>query len=167
MNENERKLISKLIINEITEQQFLSEFTVNVVQHPSCVFELLERAYNEENADDIEQLIGIAGRFNLFTESNAELLCNLLEARWHYRHEDIARALQSIKSPNSIECLYKTALTKFEYLEHDNSYALARKCMWALGDINTDESKKKIELLAESEDEELREYAFEQLNRKR
>ena len=90
-----------------------------------------------------------------------------MEAQWHYKHEDIAQRLQHLKSPDAIECLYRTALTKFDYLDWDNSYSLARKCMWALGDINTDESKKKIELLAESEDEEIRAYAFEQLNRKR
>lgn len=167
MNENERKLIFKLVLNEISEQEFLCEFTVNIVHHPNYIFELLERAYIEENAEDVEHALGLAARFNLFTQKDVDILCKLLEAHWHYKHEDIAQRLQHLKSPDAIECLYRTVLTKFDYLDWDNSYSLARKCMWALGDINTNESKKKIELLAESEDEEIRAYAFEQLNRKR
>lgn len=85
---------------------------------------------------------------------------------WHHQHEDIATLLDFLKSPNSIECLYKITLTEFEYLSYDDSYALALKCIWALGNINTEESKQKLELLSKSENEIIRQNARKQLERK-
>lgn len=167
MNDNDRKLILELGLNRISEQEFLNTFSIDI--NSNSVMELLIIAYNEKNADDVDYSLTVAYEFNLITERYVDILCKLLESNWHYKHEDIARALQSLKSPNSIEALYKTSLTKFEYLEYDDSSALARKCTWALGDINTDESKKKLELIASNEmlSEEIRDYAIKQLNRKR
>lgn len=167
MNDNDRKLILDLVLDNISTQKFLEKFPENIMSDPNCMEKLLASAYNEKNPDDVEYALMIAYKFNLITERYVDILCNLLESDWHYKHEDIARTLQELKSPKSIESLYRTALTKFDYLEYDNSYALARKCTWALGDINTNEAKKKLELLAESDDEEISNYAIKQLNRKR
>lgn len=167
MNDNERKLILELGLDKITEDEFTEKFSVDIRSNPDYVEKLLICAYNEKNADDVEYSLTVAYKFNLITERYVDILCKLLESSWHYRHEDIAKILQSMKSPSSIEYLYRTALTKFEYLEYDNSYALARKCMWALGDIGTDKAIERLKLLANSEDEELRGYAIEQFNREK
>ena len=166
MNDNERKHILELGLDKISKEQFIKKFSVDINNNPNYVMELLVCAYNEKNADDVEYALTVAYKLNLITERYVTILCDLLEERWHYRHEDIAKILQSMKSPSSIESLYRTALTKFEYLDYDNS-ALARKCIWALGDINTDESKKKLELIATDEtlSEEIRGNAIKQLNR--
>jgi hypothetical protein len=74
---------------------------------------------------------------------------------------------QKLKSPQTIECLYKTALTQFDYLEFDEAFALAVKCIWALGDINTIEARQKLELLTQSENKIIKENAIQQLNRNR
>lgn len=167
MNDNERKLILELGIERITEQEFLEKFTVNIKSNSDYVEELLNCAYNEKSSDDVDYALTVAYKFNLITEKYVDILCKLLESDWHYKHEDIARSLQKLKSEKAVDVLYKTALTKFEYLEYDNSYSLARKCMWALGDINTDKSIAKLKLLSESEDEEIKEYAVEQFNREK
>jgi len=78
-------------------------------------------------------------------------------------HEDIASLLQGIRSPGSIDELYKTALTRFDYLDYDDSYSLARKCIHALGDINTAESKEKLAMLAGSGIPIIKEAAEKQL----
>ncbi len=167
MNDNDRKLIFELVLNRISEQEFVHRFSVDI--NSNSVMELLICAYNEKNADGVADALIVAHKFNLITEGYVNILCKLLESDWHYKHEDIARTLQTIKSPSSIECLYRTALTKFGYLDYNDSSALARKCTWALGDINTDESKRKLELIATDEilSEEIRGYAIKQLSRKR
>lgn len=58
---------------------------------------------------------------------------------------------------------YKTALTKFDYLDFDEAYALAVKCIWALGDINSEDSRRKLELLTEFQNEIIRDNAIKQL----
>ena len=84
---------------------------------------------------------------------------------WHFQHENIASIFQKIKSPKTTDSIYKAAHTQFEYLEYDEAFALAVKCVWALGDIHTPESREKLELLAQSEEEIIRTNAIYQLNR--
>lgn len=57
--------------------------------------------------------------------------------------------LQGFKAPESVDAIYTTIFSHFEYLDYDDSFALARKCIHALGDINTAYSREKLELLLE------------------
>lgn len=93
-----------------------------------------------------------------------ELLCLLLKERWHYQHENIVTMLQSIKSPNCIDTLYDTALAHFDNVAYMETYALARKCIHALGDINTEYAKEKLRLLAASSIPIIKEKAEKQLH---
>lgn len=165
MKDNERILIDKLIGEGITDQQFLKEFPVDILSNLDYFKNLLEVAYDEKNERDIDYLFYIGYTFNLFKEKDVDYLCKLVKEPWHHQHEDIATLFDFLKSPNSIECLYKTTLTEFEYLSYDDSYALAVKCIWALGNINTEESKQKLELLSKSENEIIRQNAIKQLER--
>lgn len=165
MKDEERKLINDFILDRITENEFKDKFSVDIEEKPDYIKELLISAYNEKNSDDIYFIINLVSYFKLINETYIEIFCKLLNSHSHYMHEDIARQLQLLKAEKAIEVLYQTALTKFEYLEYDNSYVLARKCMWALGDIGTDKAIEKLRFLANVDDEELREYAMEQFNR--
>lgn len=84
---------------------------------------------------------------------------------WHYRHEDIASLLQDAKSPTSIDALNKAVMTKFGYLDFDDSYALAVKCIWALGEIGTPEAMDKLTKLSKSDNKIIRDNAINQLKR--
>lgn len=57
--------------------------------------------------------------FNLFTEDYIDILIKLLYAPWHYKHEDIATIFQAFRLPQTVECLYDTAITEFKYLDYD------------------------------------------------
>lgn len=54
---------------------------------------------------------------------------------------------------------------RLPFLEFDEAFALAVKCIWALGDINTPESREKLRLLSQSDNEIIRDNAINQLNR--
>jgi len=175
MTENERNLIEKLMKQsslwaaqdnskrESMKQEFLSEFPAPVTA--SRVIELLQTAYSEQNADDVELSLYVCFCFGLFSVEFAEILCKLIVADWHYRHEDMALILQKLKIPSTVESLYTAALLELEYLEYSDTAPLARKCIWALGDIGTDEAKERLESLASSDCETIKEYAKRQLTR--
>ncbi|HCC07586.1 MAG TPA: hypothetical protein DEP72_05445 [Clostridiales bacterium] len=165
MTNTERKLVDKLMAKSISNEDFKRNFTVDVLQNPYYIMQILEIAYIEKELHDVESALFVGFVFNLFTEDFVEILCKLIEEPWHYQHEDIARLLQKLKSPQTVECLYKTALTQFEYLEFDEAFALAVKCIWALGDINTPKSREKLELLTQSDNEIIRDNAINQLDR--
>jgi len=147
------------------KKDFIRDFPVDVRKKPQYIIQLLEIAYCEKNADDVEYALIIAGSFDLITTEYQYILLKLLEADWHFKHENIAEIFQKLKIPDTVEYLYKTALTQFEYLEFDEFFALAVKCIWALGDIRTDEAIKKLKLLAQSDNEIIKENALNQLQR--
>ena len=165
MTKTEREMLHKLMARAISSEEFLQKFTVDISKNPSYLLQLLETAYNDQEKDDVEYLLIAIFSFNLYKEEFVNILCKLIEAKWHYQHENIAMLFQKLKSPQTVECLYKTALTQFDYLEFDEAFALAVKCIWALGDINTIEARQKLELLTQSENIIIRENAIQQLNR--
>lgn len=167
MNNIERELIKEFYLGKILQDEFIKRFPKNIDNDGIYIKQLLYSAYEEKNPEDIEYILGVAGVFDLIQDNYIEILCKLLASDWHYMHEDIARYLQRIKSEESIEVLYKTVFTKFDYLEYDNSYSLARKCMWALGDICTNQAIQKLKLVADLGDDELKKYAIEQFNREK
>ena len=88
---------------------------------------------------------------------------------WHIMHESFAFCLQDLKeySPYIVNSLYNTAMKKFPYLEFENSEALARKCIYALGAIDTVESRNKLIELAKIDNVAVRDYAIHQLKKNR
>lgn len=165
MIEKERELVKNFIANSLSKEQFLNSFTVDILNNHGYIINLLEEAYKEKDANDVDYLLYLIFTFDLVTEEYIDLLIKLMYAPWHYKHEDIATIFQSFKFPQTVECLYKTAITEFEYLDYDESYALAVKCIWALGAIKTDDSRKKLEVLSQSENEIIRDNAIKQLER--
>lgn len=173
MTYEERTMVKKLMkivsnsknefyVNSLKEE-FLTFFTVDVTKKPYYVRYLLESAYNSKNDEDVEYALFIVFAFNLFSDAFLEILCNLIIVDWHFQHEDICLILQKIKSPNSVNALYKASLLNLEYLSYSDASPLARKCVWALGGIKTEESKEKLELLSKSDDELIRNTAKYQL----
>lgn len=91
-------------------------------------------------------------------------LNGLLSLDWHYQHENIALILQGLKSPMSVNVLFATATKRFEYLSYDDSFALARKCTWALADIGTAKAKDKLISLSLNSNEYIAQYAKKRLD---
>lgn len=165
MTKEERELLHKLMTKAITPETFTKSFTVDVQNNPSYIRKLLEETLSEHVADDVEYLLITIFQFKLFTQDYVDILCKLMQETWHFQHENIASIFQKIKSPKTVDCLYKAALTQFEYLEFDEAFALAVKCIWALGEINTPESREKLKQLAQSENKIIKDNAMNQLNR--
>ena len=94
-----------------------------------------------------------------------ELLIELLPMDWHQSHENIARYLQILKPTCAVPVLMEVATKKFSYLKHDNSLALARKCVWALADIGTQEARNSLQVLSQCGDTEIEGFATKRLNK--
>lgn len=123
----------------------------------------LQNAIETSSADTAESAVTSVHEFGYHPDF-VPYLIELLEVNWHYRHEDIVLALQWTKDNRATKTLLKTAERKFDYLEYDNSYALARKCTWALADIGTEESKQALIKLSQGHDEEVAVYALKRLD---
>lgn len=176
MTLQEKKSIQKLmqisLVNQdnlkvhLIKKEFIKEFTVDVTKDPSYIIQLLEIAFKEKNATDVESALYVGFAFNLFTKDFSNILCRLIEEHWHFQHENIASILKKSKCPDTVDSLYTAALTHLKYLEYSDASPLAVKCIWALGDINTIESRNKLELLAQSKNQVIKDNAIMQLNKK-
>jgi hypothetical protein len=129
-------------------------------------FNLVEDILNDiestrEKKDDerLELLLNIASRDGL-NNKYTKVLCSLIIEEWHFSQEDIAMMLEEIKDNSSVGCLYAAAI---KIPNFDDGRSLAKKCMWALEAINTDDAKHKLLLLSKHEDTIVREFALERL----
>lgn len=166
MTIEEKQLINEYLAGNLTKENLLKKYPINLIEDKAYILSSLEYAYKNKNADDVGYTLSLLifdADFNK-TDKYVEILCKLLYEDWHFSHEDIVSLLQGIKSPKSIDTLYKTALTEFEYLNYDDTYALARKCIHALGEINTEKAKEKLILLAQSNIPIIKEKAEKQLH---
>lgn len=117
------------------------------------------------SCEEVEAMMVLASK-DLESPPSVSLLNALLLLPNHKKHEDIARLLQQHHDPSSVQSLETAAQLDFDYLAWDENRALARKCMWALASINSDEAWTAIEKLAGSEVPMIKEWANEQLDRR-
>jgi HEAT repeat protein len=133
-------MINQLLTSAISIKNFTRSFPKGTQRYTRIIIDLLESAYDAEEADSIEFLIIAANQDGLNTEYT-KVLCKLLESSWHSCHEDIAMSLESIRDPSSVESLYDAI--SFESPE-DTNYFLARKCLWALRAIGNQNAIDKL-----------------------
>lgn len=166
MTTDEKKLIKDFISREITSADFIEKYPVNLNANPNYILSVLQNAYETKNAEEIDLGLTLPFFDKDFKGSNkyVDILCKLLREPWHHKHEDIAVLLQGLKAPESVDALYEAVFSRFDYLDYDDTYALARKCIHALGDINTEYSREKLKLLASSDIPIIKEKADKQLN---
>src|SRR5258708_3228946 len=112
---------------------------------PSEVSHRLREAAAKPMPDEVEAA-GTAGHQIGLREEFVPALVELLQSKDHFRHEDIAAALQTLRDPKTVDALYEAAHARYEYLAYDEYFGLARKCTWALADIGTPEAKAKLTL---------------------
>jgi hypothetical protein len=159
--------------NEQREQQkdeakeaLLRKINKNTDGMPEYILQSLKDAIKNQDGVAVELALFLGSYFIDFCEIESKskfsndlisILRELMEEDWHYSHEWLVSTFQTV------EILYRTALRKFDYLAYDDAYALAVKCIWALGDIDTPESMDKIRLLLSSDNPIIKKNAIEQL----
>jgi HEAT repeat protein len=98
-----------------------------------------------------------------FGPQHVDPLKELVTATWHVSHEDVVGALGKLRVPMVTDALFNATQWIPEYLNYDESRALAVKAIWALGKIDDIEAVRKLEMLSRCEDQILRNSALEQL----
>jgi hypothetical protein len=164
MNPEHVQAILDLATGRITEAEFLRRYPVDPRREPDHVRRLLEDASHSRNADDVEYAMLLGFTFG-WNEDTVSILNRLLVEDWHQQHENIAMALSELRTPSSVESLYQAALSHHPYLDYDDSYALAVKCIWGLGKIGTEAARERLARLAASENPVIRDQAQKQLKR--
>jgi HEAT repeat protein len=158
MDIEKRKLVWDFASKKLSEHEFALRYGVDFRLDQGRLLRELDEALTEQSPDSVEAAVVLGSYFGW--PSSADLpLCKLLEEEWHFKHEDIAHVLQQLRPPCAVEPLYRTVSKNYEYLAYDGGAALARKCIYALHDIDTPDAKERLAALSNSDVEHVRTYA--------
>ncbi len=167
MTPEDRSLIFRLAVvpggpPPISRQDFLEQF--GAPDGVALGLQLLRDAIGRRDGVDVEYALTVCFTFG-FTEDHLPLLLSLATAEWHQRHEDVASALDDLRSPRSVDALTHLAEWVPAYLQFDDARALAVKAIWALGNIGTAAARNVLRSLAQSPDAIVANNARDQLAR--
>jgi hypothetical protein len=165
MTPDEQRTVFDLALKKISEEEFLRRFGISRSDGSKFALSILEKAYGERAAIDVECGVWVGFHFG-FSEEHLDILRRLSEAEWHRRHEDVVTALGELHDNRAGEALYRAALKSHPYLEYDDSRALAVKAIWALGRLKDPAADEKLRLLAQSSEPIVSEEAANQLRRR-
>ncbi|MES2774267.1 MAG: hypothetical protein V4722_08790 [Bacteroidota bacterium] len=163
MNNIDKKLILDLSLGKISQKAFFEAYSFDLSGISNHVKNLLSSALLTQVPDDVEYPMLLGFIFKVYGHDFKDLLVNLLQQDWHYKHEDIVSIMQDLRYSDFVDVLYLTALKTFKYLHYDDVLGLARKCTWALSAIDTPYAINKLELLAQSPNALIKSYAQKRL----
>jgi hypothetical protein len=126
---------------------------------------LLRDAIDRHDGIDVEAALIVCGTFDI-TADHLELLVRLASADWHCKHEDVASALDHLRTPAAVDALYHLARRVPDYLDWDDGRGLARKAIWGLAKTPGSEAEEALRLLLDDPDENVRAYAAKRLDRR-
>ena len=163
-----RDLILSLVIvpgrgRESSPEEVLRQF--GTTDGPALSLELLTDAIKRHDGTDVEMGL-IVGFTYGFTRDHLEPLLELSSADWHQRHEDVVTALRDLHTPAAVPAFVYATCWIPAYLDFDESRALARKAIHALGETPGPAAERALTELTDSDDELLRETASRVLRRR-
>lgn len=162
--ERERNLIVALATGRMSEAEFCRELPTTPDEAIRLSLRIFTTALRERDPVGVESGLILGHRFG-FGSEHFDLLVELAHETWHQSHEDVVDALATFRSPSSVETLVQTALSTFDYLDYDESYALGVKCIWALGEIESESAVNGLGRLRKSSNSILESEATAQLVR--
>ena len=165
MTDEERKLIMALATQGLLPAEFLKRFRSSTDGHKLCR-DLLVEAIESRSADDVEWALIVGYTFG-FTYQHLEALLLLASEPWHFKHEDIVTAIGQLKTPKAVAALHAATKWVPNYLDFDESRALAVKAIWALGRITGPEADAALNELINDIDPILADEAATQIKRRR
>lgn len=124
------------------------------------IFEEYSKLYKNKNKEEVWDIF--EQQKELLTElDEIELEKGLFRLDWHSVHDNLATGFQKRSHPQTAKFLYQqivnNKIPEFDYKP------ISRKCIWALADIGTPESKNYLNELALSSDEVIKGYANKRL----
>ena len=169
MTPDDRKLILSLVV--VPGRPFTGD-KEDVLRHFGVAdgsklgLDLLRDAISRQDAVDVEMALIVTSNFGVTPEFLGPLV-QLCLADWHTTHEDVVAVLGQLREPTAVPALYEATQFIPEYLEYDDSRALARKAIWAIGGTPGREAEQALLRLTDSDDEILCDEAARQLERRR
>ncbi len=165
-NEEQELLILDFLLGRIVLADFVAKFGCGDFDAEELVQQALVQSLILEDSSSLERGLSLGYTLDALTLKHVPMLCKHLLLDTHYRHEDVARTLQTLRCPSSLQALVNRCDSAPSYAAAiDDGDALFRKCVWAIHDIGTPEAHAFLEQLTCSEFESVRRYSQRRLDK--
>jgi hypothetical protein len=171
MNSEQKNLVLSVVNNKplrsgkITDEEFLKLFPCAQGSVEDFIDDILKNAHSSTDLKEVEYALYIGFHFG-FTNKHEDILIHLLGDDFHYKHDDVVRALVEIKakSDDAVNALYNCALSEYDYLaddREDDNYMLTWNCIYALAKIGSEYAAEKLKLLSRNHIPEINSKAIQ------
>lgn len=143
ISDYQKRLIEDVIFREFSLDEFCRKFPIDPIDASWLGLDLMRQSLKDRDSEGLSLSFFFAFRFGV-TPEYFNVLMMLAEEDWHQSHEDVIDALNGIHDSTSIDVVYRTALSKYPYREHDEAYSLGVKCIWMLAGINTPDAVNRL-----------------------
>ena len=159
LSQSQYAAVRDFVLGRMSEAEIVTTLGVDPRANAEYLPELLANAMRSRDAAGVEAGLGLLAAFEQLGRQRVPMLCELLVADWHHRHEDVARFLQELADPAAVPALRQAAELDLPYREYDEARALSRRCMWALSDIRNADAIAALESLSHSRNPVVRDLA--------
>jgi hypothetical protein len=161
-----RELLSSLALGQISHDSFVRRVLDTAPVAGDVVEAMLAKAYSSHDGLDVQFSLALLQGVNIrHLHVSWQILCKLMRADWHYSHEDLAMLLAEMRESESVDCLLEASRFRLPYLEYDETFQLARKCIKALSKIGTAAALEGIRELSHDSNAVIASYADKELQR--
>jgi hypothetical protein len=105
---------------------------------------LLSEALRERDSDGVEAALIVCASFG-FEQDHLPDLLELAQVDWHNSHEDVAWALDGLRTDAALPAFARFVEVRLPYLSYDDSSALAIKALHGLEHLGTREARLIVE----------------------
>ncbi|MEY8712549.1 hypothetical protein [Mangrovibacter phragmitis] len=154
------ELFRSLMRGSISYDSFIEEYEAKYGFLDIC--KELGSAKEGKDAKAIDVYLYL-GSLIQYEYSCMDILNELLLSDWHNKHEDLVRIIENKKSKSSVDYLYNAIFMKLEYMDYDDDYVFATKCVRALSKIGGDAAMKKLKLLCASGNNIIKDRAMKEI----
>lgn len=154
-------LLEKLVVDEITEQDFLRTYPVDLTKNKSYLIDLSEEASKQKDEDTLSLLLDVIATLEIYRGVDLQSIYRkLIQEDWHKMHEELVDSLD--KSERNEGTFISVLNTTYAYHSHgveDFMVPIWSKCLWNLYAIRSERAINTIRAYSQSEYEYLRETA--------
>lgn len=152
MNETELKLLEQLAFGEITEEQFLKDYPVNLEQDKKHLISLINTATKEKDGENLDLLLEVIASLEIYEDFDFQSKYrDLIKENWHRMHEELVDSLD--KTEINEDCFIHVLNQTYDYHAdgvEDFMVPIWSKCLWALYKIGTKKGLKEIQKFSTS-----------------
>ncbi len=154
MTKEDKDLLIDYLRCNISDERLLADYSVDIRSDKQHVIAELEESIETNDTDRLDLALTLLDLSGLSLQF-IDVLNKLLISPWHYRHQEITRHIQTLKSPSSIVFIEKVLESDFMFLEYtaSESGAIAKWFSWALSGIGTKEAIDVMKKYAQSADD--------------